>query len=282
LLALVWIDVNPASDLVQITAAMITILIVHINLQHFRDRTTPLPTLLSLGDWIRTLAQEPGPTRVGKIAIPEWTDSRQKSNAVKLIRETFDGAGHLAFRSSTTLVFYERVTNDDTDERDRQPHLTLQTITGGAANRAEIVPAPLANGREALDRIIAEEWTPPIDEAAALPDSPEVLKSAFFAIFPDGIVLDMDTREGTRDVRQLEQGVLAGILPTAMKSLDQGAVVTAVSGRWISPIFHQGKLRLIFVLPPEFASVLFRRWRRTVNTWHSVGRTLDVSHAHNA
>lgn len=278
LFALVWLDVNPASDLVQITAAMIVLLIVHINLQHLRDRTTPLPTLLSLGDWIRALPAESGPVRVGKIAIPEWIDSRQKSNAVRLILETFDGAGHLAFRSSTELVFYERITNEDAQ---RQPHLTLQTITGGAANRAEMVPAPLADGREALDRIIAEEWIPPIDDVSALPDT-EVLKSEFFAIFPNGIVLDLDTREGTLDVRELEQGVLAGILPTAMKSLDAGAVVTSVSGRWVSPIFHQGKLRLIFVLPPEFDSEEFRRWRRTVNTWYTTGRTLDVSHAQHA
>ncbi len=105
-----WIDVNPASDLVQITAAMIVLLIVHINLQHLRDRTTSLPTLLSLGDWIRALAAEPQPVRVGRITIPDWIDSRQKSDAVKVMRETFDDAGHLAFRSSSNLVFYQRIT----------------------------------------------------------------------------------------------------------------------------------------------------------------------------
>ncbi len=55
LFALVWVDINPRSDLVQITAAMIALLIVHINLQHFQDRKTTLPTLLSLRDWIHTL-----------------------------------------------------------------------------------------------------------------------------------------------------------------------------------------------------------------------------------
>ena len=186
LFALVWIDVNPASDLVQITAAMIVLLIVHINLQHLRDRTTSLPTLLSLGDWIRALAAEPKPVRVGRITVPDWIDSRQKSNAVKVMRETFDDAGHLAFRSSSNLVFYQRITGDDAE---RQPHLALQTTTGGAANRAEIVPTATENGREALDRIITQGWLQPVDDD--LSNSPDVLAAEFPAIFPDGVVVDL-------------------------------------------------------------------------------------------
>jgi len=279
LFGLVWIDVNPASDLVQITAAMITLLIVHINVQHFQDRATALPTLLSPRDWIRALAAESGPVRVGKIDIPEWIGSREKSNAVRLMRETFDGTGYLAFRSPTTLVFYERISNENIE---RQPHLTLQTATGGAANRAEIMAAPMTNGRKALDRIIAQEWIQPINDVWALPDSLEVLKSEFLATFPNGIVLDLDRRGGTRNARDLGQSLQAAILPKAMKSLDEGAVVTPVSGRWVSPIFHQGNLRLILVLPPESDTDLFRRWRRTVNAWHAVGRSPDVSHAHDA
>ena len=143
LFALVWIDANPASDLVQITAAMIVLLIVHINLQHLRDRTRSLPTLLSLGDWIRTLAAEPQPVRVGRITVPEWIHSRQKSDAVRVMRETFEDAGHLAFRSSSNLVFYQRITGDDAESH---PHLTLQATTGGAANRAEILPTATENG----------------------------------------------------------------------------------------------------------------------------------------
>src|SRR3954469_7918080 len=161
LFALVWVDTNPASDLVQVTAAMIVLLIVHINLQHLRDRTTTLPTLLSLRDWIRALAAEPQPVRVGKVTIPDWIDSRQKSEAVKVMREKFDGAGHLAFRSSSNLVFYQRAAGDDGD---RQPHLALQTTTGGAANRAEIISAATETGSQALDQIIARGWLQPVDD----------------------------------------------------------------------------------------------------------------------
>ena len=275
LFALVWFDVNPASDLVQITAAMIVLLIVHINLQHLQDRVTVLPTLLSLPDWIRALTAESGPVQVGRISVPDWIDSRQKANAITLMRETFGSEGHLAFRSSSNLVFYERMTTKNTGS---QPHLALQTATGGAANRAEILPTAMENGDQALDRIVSEEWMAPIDDA--LSNNTEVLESDFRAIFPDGIVVDLQKREGRRVARGLEQNLLVGLLPMAMKSLDQGAVVTSVSGRWVSPIFYGGGLRLIFILPSEVDSDRFRRWRRTVNTWHAGSRLSEVSHAH--
>jgi len=252
---------------------MIVLLIVHINLQHLRDRTTSLPTLLSLGDWIRALAAEPKPVRVGRITVPDWIDSRQKSNAVKVMRETFDDAGHLAFRSSSNLVFYQRITGDDAE---RQPHLALQTTTGGAANRAEIVPTATENGREALDRIITQGWLQPVDDD--LSNSPDVLAAEFPAIFPDGVVVDLETRAGRRAARAMQQSVLVGLLPAAMKSIDQGTVVASVSNRWVTPIFYEGKLRLIFVLPAEFDTDRLRHWRRTVNTWHACGDAPDVSH----
>jgi hypothetical protein len=274
LFALVWVDVNPASDLVQITAAMIVLLIVHINLQHLRDRDTALPTLLSLGDWIRALTAEPQPVRVGRITVPEWIDSRQKSEAIKVMRENLAGAGHLAFRSSSNLVFYQRITTDD-DER--QPHLTLQMTTGGAANRAEIISAATENGATSLDRIITQGWLAPVDDG--LSNSPDLLAAEFLAILPDGVVVDLQTRAGRRAARALQQNLLVGLLPTATKSLDQGAVVASVSDRWITPVFYEGQLRLICVLPAELDTDRLRRWRRTVNAWNACADAPDVSHA---
>jgi hypothetical protein len=274
LFALVWVDVNPASDLVQITAAMIVLLIVHINLQHLRDRDTALPTLLSLGDWIRALTAEPQPVRVGRITVPEWIDSRQKSEAIKVMRENLDGAGHLAFRSSSNLVFYQRITADD-DER--QPHLTLQMTTGGAENRAEIISAATENGAAALDQIITQGWLAPVDDG--LSNSPDLLAAEFLATLPDGVVVDLQTRAGRRAARALQQNLLVGLLPTATKSLDQGAVVASVSDRWITPVFYEGQLRLICVLPAELDTDRLRRWRRTVNAWNACTDAPDVSHA---
>ena len=275
LFALVWIDVNPASDLVQITAAMIVLLIVHINVQHLRDRTTSLATLLSLGDWIRALADEQRPVRVGTISVPEWIDSRQKSDAVAVMRETFAGAGHLAFRSSSNLVFYQRITSDDTESR---PDLMLQTATGGAANRAEILPTATETGRVALDRVVSQGWLQPVEDD--LWKGPDVLITEFLAAFPDGAVVDLQTRSGRRAARALPQNLLAGLLPSAMKSLSQGAAVVAVSDRWATPVFYQGNLRAILVLPNEFDTDELRSWRRTVNTWNACARSEDVGHVH--
>jgi hypothetical protein len=274
LFALVWIDVNPASDLVQITAAMIVLLIVHINVQHFRDRTTPLPTLLSLGDWIRALAAEPQSVRVGRISIPDWIDSRQKSDAVRVMRETFDDAGHLAFRSSSNLVFYQRISPDDADN---QPHLTLQTATGGAANRAEILPTATETGRAGLDRVVEKKWLQPVDDLSRGPDS---LVAEFLAAFTEGAVVDLQSRAGLRNARTLPHNLLVGLLPSAMKSLGQGAVVIQVADRWMTPVFYQGNLRVILVLPAQFETDGLRAWRRTVNTWNACASSRDVSDVH--
>jgi len=254
---------------------MIVLLIVHINLQHLHDRVAPLPTLLSLPDWVRALTAESGPVQVGRISVPDWIDSRQKSNAITLMRETFGSEGHLAFRSPSNLVFYERTTTKNTGS---QPHLALQTATGGAANRAEILPTAMENGQRALDRIVSEEWLAPFDDTS--PNDTEALESDFRATFPDGVVVDLQKREGRLAARGLEQNLLVGLLPMAMKSLDQGAVMTSVSQRWVSPISQGGGLRLIFILPSEVDGDRFRRWRRTVNTWHAGGRVSEVSHAH--
>ncbi|MFI5506694.1 hypothetical protein ACIA48_04440 [Mycobacterium sp. NPDC051804] len=248
LFALVWFDINPASDLVQLTAAMILLLIIHINVQHWQDRSTATPTMLSLRDWIHELTAESGPVRVGKISIPEWIDARQKSNAVALMRETFDGSGHLAYRSSSNLVFYERVTADNAA---RQPHLALQAATGGAANRAALIPA--------------DEWIEPVGGSDGL----VALEAEFRTIFPVGTAVDLASREGRKVLGDLESSLLVGILPMAMKSLDEGAAVMPVSGRSMSAIFHEGKLRLIFILPPEFDGDDLRRWRRAVNEWQA-------------
>lgn len=272
LLWLVWTDVNPASDLVQITAAMTTLLIVHINVQHLRDRATALPTLLSLGDWIGALAREPSPVRAGRVAVPDRLPPRQRSAAVKLLQQTFDGRGHFAFRSPTSVVFYER---KPAAGPGAQPHLVLQTITGGAISRGECMPTPTQSGREALDQIIADGWIPSVRQTAATATMPESLPRQFLQIFPDGFEADIQTREGMLKARTLDNGLLAGVLPTAMRSLEEGAAEVRVSGRWFTPIFHHGKLRLLFVLPSTFDAALSGRWLQAVERWQVGGGAME-------
>jgi hypothetical protein len=279
LFALVWIDINPRSDLVQITAAMIALLIVHIDLQHLQDRKTVLPTLLSLRDWIHTLGQEPSAVRVGKLAIPEWIPARQRSDAVRLMRETFDGTGYFAFTSPTAVVHYERTSGGDGN---RASQLALQANTGGAVNRGRLLPVPTPDGGDALERVIAEEWIPAIGDVSTTGEDLDDFKSTFRAIFPEGIVLDLETLEGQRDMRGLERRLVARILPTAVRSLGDGANVVQLSGRSLTPIFHRGRLRLIFVLPPDVEPDQFQGWLRTVRAWQVGTPTTEVtSHARN-
>lgn len=270
-LGLAWIDVNPASDLVQVTAAMIAILVVCINLQHAEDRKRMLPTHLSLRDWLSALSGERTSVRVGRVVIPGWIDSRQKSNVVSVIRETFDGAGHVAFASPSVVVFYSRMPSADPQS---QPHLSLQAMTGGAANRAAIAPTPSANGAEALDWMRLQNWIPPLD-ATSTPNALETLKSAFAATFPSGVMLDLQTGEGSLEVRALDRSLLARLLPAATRCLGQGMLLCEVAGHQVTPVFHDGDVRLIFVLPREAEPEARQRWWRTVNDWNACRTDAD-------
>ena len=198
LLWLVWIDLNPASDLIQITAAIITQLIVLINLQHLRDRRPPpSPTLLTLGDWLRALAREAGPVRVGSIAIPEASAPKQRSATVQLMQQTFRGKGHFAFRSASALVYYERSTAGATGH---PAHLALQELTGGAANRGNTLGTPTTSGRAASSGSSPKRGYPDRGQSP-LSGTVESLCAEFRTLFAEGIVFDLETLEGARDMR---------------------------------------------------------------------------------
>ncbi|MBY0441424.1 MAG: hypothetical protein K2Q25_04710 [Mycobacteriaceae bacterium] len=273
LLWLVWLDGNPASDIIQILAAVITLLIVYINLQHCRDRMTPpLPTLLSLRDWIHTLAQDPEPVLIGRITIPDWIPARQKAATVKIMQQFFNGKGHFAFRSPTAIFFYQR-TGQETAEQ--QPHLALQTSTGGAATRGECLHIAPTPGYAALRHIITEKWLLPSDSGLTAPQNPVDLRAEFLKIFPTGIAADLKTGAGAADIRKLEQNVLAGIWPSATKSLAEGTLILFTSGRWLSAIFDQGQLRLLCILPTEFDASLVKNWVLLVQEWQLDRRTVE-------
>ena len=257
LLYLVWVKPDPVSDLVQITAAMIAQLILLINLQHVRDRREPpLPTMLTMGDWLGTLIGQPGPVLVGTATIPDSVTTRQRSATLEAVRRSLCSNGHFALRSPKEMLYF----SSDCDPG-RRPDLALQAVTGGALSRGRCVRVPTTNGRNAVDDVV---WLTPIADAAGDMDS---LKAAFRAIFPHGIVFDLETLEGARDMRGLDQAVLARIVPVALTSIEQGAVVAAASGRWITPVYHLGTLRVIFVLPADADPGLLARWRDAVKAW---------------
>ncbi|MGD9619066.1 MAG: hypothetical protein AB7G47_03185 [Mycolicibacterium sp.] len=262
LLYLVWITPNPAGDLVEITAAMLTQLILLINLQHLQDRRDlALPTLVALSDWIAALRREPDNVAVGAIEIPEWATSRQKSAAIRLMEDTFNERGHFAYQSATQLLFYTRAL-------DESPQLTMQATAGGAATRGRLLDGPASNGRGALDRAVREGWIRPTEDRLPRLANPGALISEFTALFPDGLVTDLATGGGARDLRSLDHRLLAQLLPMATRSLTDGANVVFTEGRWITPVFHEGVLRLLFVLPPDPDPDQFTTWKATLRGWH--------------
>ena len=257
LLWLVWIKPDPASDLVQITAAMIAQLILLMNLQHVRDRREPpLPTMLTMGDWLGTLIAEPGPVLVGTATIPDSVTTKQRSATLDAVHQSLCSKGHFAFRSPKEMLYFESDANDQ-----RRPDLALQAVTGGALSRGRCVRVPTANGGSGIGDV---GWLAPIAEAS---DDTSSLKAAFRGIFPDGICFDLETLDGARDMRELDQAVLARTVPVALTSIEQGAAVVAASGRWLTPVYHLGTLRVIFVLPADTDPVLLARWRETVKAW---------------
>ena len=65
-------------------------------------------------------------------------------------------------------------------------------------------------------------------------------------------------------MRALEPEVLTAVLPAALGALREGSNVVWVSGRWLTPVYRAGALRLILVLPAEPDPVSLRRWRELV------------------
>lgn len=265
LLWLVWLNPNPAGDLVQITAAMIVQLLVLINVQHLRDRRDPaLPVLIPLRDWVRSLAGETGPAVAGMITIPESITPKQKAAAVAVMRESLSGKGYFAHASATRFVYYERSTDGSGG---RQLHLKLQAMTGGAATRGGCMAAVEPGGRAALECVLARNWLPSRDDATVAPPDLDGLRGEFRRLFTDGVVFDTETLEGCAAMRNLDPALLATALPTAMAGLEDGVDTVPLSGRWLTPLFQGATLRLLFVLPADPDPSSLKTWRATVRAW---------------
>lgn len=278
LLWLVWLNPNPAGDLLQITAAMLTQLIVLINIQHLRDRQDPAyPALVSLRDWTRLLADEPGPTTAGTITISKGITSGQKSAAVSVMRETFNGKGYFAYGSATKLLYYERSPGGSADTTSAgAAYLGLQAMTGGAASRGRGLAGAAPDGRSALDTVLAEQWLPPAREDQHCPADLDDLKSVFREIFPDGTVFDTETLSGAVEMRELAPDFLAGAVPAATASMEDGTGTVVLANRRLTPLYRGGVLRLLFILPGDPEPARLRSWLDTVRAWHLYPTTESV------
>ncbi len=242
LMWLVWINPNPAGDLIQITAAMIVQLIVLMDVQHLRDRREPsLPTLVPLRD-LAGLVDSSAGNSSGALSISDLTTSKQRRQMVQLMHETFTGRGHFAFQSPTTIVYHEKTPNPSVSTA-----LELQTATGGAA---QVV-------RTGLFR--------PSGDA---PETPEEFVNTFRSMFSDGVVFDLATLDGARELRGSDPAFLATALPTAAASLTEGTAVVGINGRWLTPVYRGGTLCQLLVLPATTEPSELRTWMRIAKAWN--------------
>ncbi|MCB0924824.1 MAG: hypothetical protein KDB50_09850 [Mycobacterium sp.] len=259
LLWLVWLNPNPAGDLVQITAAMIVQLIVLINVQHIRDRRLPpRPTLVSLREWLSILAREPGPVFASMVQIPRSITARQRSAAIGLLRRRLTGRGHLGFRSASTLVCFRRCDHDAPGKCDLAD---LQAETGFVVGHETRVGEGM-DGRAALARLVAGKWIEPPEA-----DEPEDLNAQFRALFPNGIIFRVATQDGATQMRTLDEAFLAQAMTAALMSLEDGADLVRVADRLFTPVFRRGTLRRILVLPPDPDPATVREWHRIFRVW---------------
>ena len=273
LLWLVWLNPNPAGDLIQITAAMIIQLLVLINVQHLRDRRDPaLPTLMPLRDWMRSLAGEPGPAVAGTVTIGAAITPKQKSAAVMVIRETLAGNGYFAYGSATKLVYYERSQGNSGS----RVHLAVQAMTGGAAGRGWCMPEAGPNGHAALQTLAGRTWFSPSSAMTGQPRDLAALTEEFRELFSDGIVFNTENLDGATAMRGLDPEVLAGALPMLLAGMDDGGDMILVSNRWLTPVYWRGTLRILFVLPAHAEPDQLRTWRDSIRAWNLDAGTLEA------
>lgn len=264
LMWLVWIKPDPASDLIQITAAMILQLILLMNLQHLRDRRPPpLPALLSVTDWVGALRRQPGPVIVGKAAIPPSTTTKQRIAAMAAMQQTLGGGGHFTIRAPGQVYYFQTADGSD----GHQPHLDLQSITGAVACRGARLPEPALTGHCALDHLVTARWLTSVDHEADNDHRPRPLEQLFAELFPDGIAFDVASAASARQMRTLEPEVLVQTVPAAIGSLEEGTTTSLAVNRRLTPIYRHGMLCTIFVLPADPDVDSLARWRGAVKAW---------------
>lgn len=264
LLWLVWLNPNPAGDLIQITAAMTVQLLVLMNGQHLRDRRDAVPpTVLALRQWTHNLSREGG--RTGRITVAESITPKQRTAVMALLRDRVHGRGHVAYRSPTELLYYLREQQGDNTVDALRFHLELQEMSGGTARRGR-PPEPSANPLPATTT----------DDSAGY----DALTERFRTLFPDGIVYVTDDPGGAKELRTLDGQLLARILPTALAGQEDGNNLLTIADRRITPVYHSGELRLILILPAEAAPERIRMWLRALADWALADRALADRNVH--
>ncbi|MCB1127357.1 MAG: hypothetical protein KDM81_12735, partial [Verrucomicrobiae bacterium] len=147
----------------------------------------------------------------------------------------------------------------------------LQELTGCAAGRGSSTSFAAADGRAARERATADRRIFPGGAVTEQPRDLDTLINDFRGIFPEGIVFDTETLSGARDMRDLDNGVLAQALPAALASAGEGNDLVRLGEQWMTPVYAGVALRLLFVLPTGADPDSLREWIRAVKLWKFSG-----------
>ncbi|GKX32585.1 MAG: hypothetical protein MnENMB40S_02030 [Rhizobiaceae bacterium MnEN-MB40S] len=253
---LVWLDPQPASDLLEVTAVMIVVLVALINLHHFRNRRQVLPVQLDLAAWFETLRAVERPLFVGELRFAPHIPEIQRRQVISAVRARLSGHGHFAFRNQDSLLFFHRdvVKAQDLD-------IDLSVMSGGATAATRHGDPVFSDGVSAAT-VLLSRWPDMQQQAARYPIDEQ--KSLFTAMFENGDFVDLETGEGNIGMKRLDPGITRLALTTGLKSYRYGKHVAMIRDHVLVPVFCQGALRLLLVLPPEADQDGLKRWRQSL------------------
>ncbi|MBW8639836.1 hypothetical protein K1W69_21760 [Hoeflea sp. WL0058] len=253
---LVWLDPQPASDLLEVTAVMIVVLVALINLHHFRNRRQVLPVQLDLAAWFETLRAVERPVFVGELRFAPHIPEIQRRQVISAVRARLSGHGHYAFRNQDSLLFFHRdvVKAQDLD-------IDLSVMSGGATAATRHGDPVFSDGVSAAT-VLLSRWPDMQQQVARRPIDEQ--KSLFTAMFENGGFVDLATGEGSVGMKRLDPGITRLALTTGLKSYRYGKHAAMIRDHVLVPVLCQGALRLLLVLPPEAGRDALKRWRQSL------------------
>ena len=253
---LVWLDPQPASDLLEVTAVMIVVLVALINLHHFRNRKQRLPVQLDLAEWFETLRDTDKPVFVGELRFAPRVPEMQRRQVISAVRARISEYGHYTFRNQGALLLFL-----PDCETARDLDIDISVMSGGAASAARHGGPVFADGPAAASALLSR-WPDLQDHVARL--SIDEQKVLFKEQFGNGGYLDLATGEGGASMSRLDPRITRLALTTALKSFRDGRLAATIHNHVLAPVFSGGALRLLLVLPQEAGEGALKKWREAV------------------
>ncbi|WP_196223298.1 hypothetical protein [Roseibium sp. RKSG952] len=253
---------DPVYGFAGIMAAIAVYSVVLATLRWKRRRHVQLPVKLTLDDWLRAVLRGKRPLLVGRFDVLENLSDKQRKAVWNVIEDFFHGHGHVAHRSRQT-VFY--CCSGLEDPGQQVPHLVLQKRTGGVISHGQLLSDEPVPPDMAVSMLVRKGWMRGACERCS-PDT-NTLKTAFGRAFTEGIIFDTETGSGARRIRKLDAHQIVQILSKVRQSAETGSFLQPLGDRLMQPVFVDGKVRLLLILPPGAAREDVSAWLMEFRQW---------------